>query len=75
MSCVERWLDTDHLRRAADTAGGQDAFDASIGGMLGVEHQQPKIHVGRCGYPVRGKVCREPGQHTDQQADPFASST
>jgi DNA-binding XRE family transcriptional regulator len=34
MSDVKRWRDTDHLQRAVDTAGGQEAFDAAIGAML-----------------------------------------
>lgn len=35
MSSVKRWRDTDHLQRAVDTAGGQDAFDTAVGEMLG----------------------------------------
>ena len=34
MDSVKRWCDTDNLQRAVDTAGGQDAFDASLGEML-----------------------------------------
>jgi hypothetical protein len=34
MSEVKRWRDTDHLERAVDTAGGQDAFDAAVDVML-----------------------------------------
>ena len=34
MTSVKRWRDTDHLQRAVDNAGGQDAFDASMGQML-----------------------------------------
>ncbi|HZN71289.1 MAG TPA: helix-turn-helix transcriptional regulator [Micromonosporaceae bacterium] len=34
MSEVKRWRDTDHLERAVQTAGGQDAFDAAMGAML-----------------------------------------
>jgi DNA-binding XRE family transcriptional regulator len=34
MSSVKRWRDTDHLQRAVNTAGGQDAFDAAVDGML-----------------------------------------
>jgi DNA-binding XRE family transcriptional regulator len=34
MSSVKRWRDTNHLQRAVDTAGGQDAFDAAVGAML-----------------------------------------
>src|SRR5262245_42872370 len=34
MSNVKRWRDTDHLQRAVDTAGGQDAFDSAVGQML-----------------------------------------
>jgi len=34
VSEVKRWRDTDHLERAVQTAGGQDAFDAAMGAML-----------------------------------------
>src|SRR5262245_3224806 len=34
MSGVKRWRDTDHLERAVETAGGQEAFDATVGAML-----------------------------------------
>src|SRR5262245_7834176 len=34
MSGVKRWRDTDHLQRAVDTAGGQQAFDAAVSQML-----------------------------------------
>ena len=34
MSNAKRWRDTDHLQRAVDTAGGQEAFDAAVGEML-----------------------------------------
>lgn len=34
MGSVKRWRDTDHLRRAVDTAGGQEAFDSAVGEML-----------------------------------------
>jgi DNA-binding XRE family transcriptional regulator len=34
MSEVKRWRDSDHLERAVDTAGGQDAFDSAVGQML-----------------------------------------
>jgi DNA-binding XRE family transcriptional regulator len=34
MSSVKRWRDTDHLQRAVDTAGGQDAFSAAVSAML-----------------------------------------
>jgi len=34
MSGVRRWRDTGHLDKAAETAGGRDAFDSSIGRML-----------------------------------------
>jgi DNA-binding XRE family transcriptional regulator len=34
MSGVKRWRDTDHLARAVETAGGQEAFDAAVGAML-----------------------------------------
>jgi DNA-binding XRE family transcriptional regulator len=34
MSKVKRWRDTDHLQRAVETAGGQEAFDAAVGQML-----------------------------------------
>jgi len=27
---LKRWRDTDHLRRAVETAGGQEAFDAAV---------------------------------------------
>src|SRR5262245_38465564 len=33
MAEVKRWRDTDHLDRAVETAGGQDAFDAAMGAM------------------------------------------
>jgi DNA-binding XRE family transcriptional regulator len=34
MAEIKRWRDTDHLERAVETAGGQDAFDAAMGVML-----------------------------------------
>jgi DNA-binding XRE family transcriptional regulator len=34
MTSAKRWRDTDHLQRAVDTAGGQDAFDTAVGEML-----------------------------------------
>jgi DNA-binding XRE family transcriptional regulator len=34
MSNAKRWRDTDHLQRAVDTAGGQEAFDAAVGEMF-----------------------------------------
>jgi DNA-binding XRE family transcriptional regulator len=34
MSSVRRWRDTDHLQRAVETVGGQDAFDTALGQML-----------------------------------------
>jgi DNA-binding XRE family transcriptional regulator len=34
MSGVKRWRDTDHLARAVETAGGQEAFDAEVSVML-----------------------------------------
>lgn len=34
MGAVKRWRDTDHLQRAVNTAGGQEAFDAGFGEML-----------------------------------------
>lgn len=34
MSGTRRWRDTEHLDRAVDTAGGQEAFDAGVGRML-----------------------------------------
>ena len=34
MSTVKRWRDTDHLQRAVETAGGQEAFDTAVGQML-----------------------------------------
>jgi hypothetical protein len=34
MSAVKCWRDTDHLQRAVDTAGGQDAFDTAVEAML-----------------------------------------
>jgi DNA-binding XRE family transcriptional regulator len=34
MSSVRRWRDTDHLQRAVETAGGQEAFDTALGQML-----------------------------------------
>ena len=35
MSGVSRWRDSGHLERAVDTAGGPEAFDAAVAGMLG----------------------------------------
>lgn len=34
MSNVKRWRDTGHLQRAVETAGGQEAFDTTVGQML-----------------------------------------
>src|SRR5258705_13038800 len=34
MTSVKRWRDTDHLQRAVDTTGGQDAFDTGVSEML-----------------------------------------
>lgn len=34
MSSAKRWRDTDHLERATETAGGPEAFDAAVNGML-----------------------------------------
>jgi hypothetical protein len=34
MSDVSRWRDSGHLERAVETAGGQEAFDASVNAML-----------------------------------------
>jgi DNA-binding XRE family transcriptional regulator len=34
MGSVKRWRDTDHLARAVETAGGQEAFDVAVGAML-----------------------------------------
>ena len=34
MSSVSRWRDSSHLERAVATAGGQEAFDAAVAGML-----------------------------------------
>ena len=34
MSSVKRWRDTEHLQRAVETAGGQEAFDTAVGQML-----------------------------------------
>jgi DNA-binding XRE family transcriptional regulator len=34
MSRAKRWRDTDHLQRAVETAGGQEAFNTAIGQML-----------------------------------------
>ncbi|MDI1464619.1 helix-turn-helix transcriptional regulator [Catellatospora sp. KI3] len=34
MAEAKRWRDTDHLHRAVETAGGQEAFDAAMGQML-----------------------------------------
>jgi DNA-binding XRE family transcriptional regulator len=34
MSSVKRWRDTDHLQRAVESAGGQEAFDTAVGQML-----------------------------------------
>jgi hypothetical protein len=34
MAEVKRWRDTDHLDRAVEAAGGQDAFDTAMGAML-----------------------------------------
>ena len=34
MSSVKRWRDTEHLQRAAETAGGQESFDSAVAQML-----------------------------------------
>lgn len=34
MSSTKRWRDTEHLDRAIDTAGGQEAFDTAVDAML-----------------------------------------
>ena len=34
MSGVSRWRDSGHPERAVDTAGGPEAFDAAVAGML-----------------------------------------
>jgi transcriptional regulator with XRE-family HTH domain len=34
MSGVSRWRESGHLERAVQTAGGQEAFDASVAAML-----------------------------------------
>jgi hypothetical protein len=34
MSGVSRWRDSGHLERAAETAGGREAFDAAVAAML-----------------------------------------
>jgi hypothetical protein len=34
MSGVSRWRETGNLERAVETAGGQEAFDASVDAML-----------------------------------------
>ena len=34
MSGVSRWRESGHLERAVETAGGQEAFDASVAAML-----------------------------------------
>ncbi|HEY2670124.1 MAG TPA: helix-turn-helix transcriptional regulator [Rugosimonospora sp.] len=34
MSDVKRWRDTENLRRAVETAGGQEAFDTAVDEML-----------------------------------------
>ena len=34
MSGVKRWRDTDHLARAVENAGGEEAFDTAMGAML-----------------------------------------
>ncbi len=34
MSGVSRWRDSGHLEGAVETAGGQEAFDASVAAML-----------------------------------------
>jgi hypothetical protein len=34
MSSVSRWRDSGHLERAVTTAGGREAFDAAVAGML-----------------------------------------
>jgi hypothetical protein len=41
MSGVSRWRETGHLERAVDTAGGQEAFDASVELPGAVVAQQP----------------------------------
>jgi DNA-binding transcriptional ArsR family regulator len=44
MGEAKRWRDTDHLERAVETAGGQEAFDAGVGEML---DQRMTTSVGR----------------------------
>jgi hypothetical protein len=39
MSGVSRWRNSGHLERAVETAGGQDAFDASIAAMLDIRDE------------------------------------
>ena len=34
MSEVKRWRDTDHLQRAVESAGSQEAFDSALGEMI-----------------------------------------
>jgi len=34
MSGTKRWRDSNHLDRAVETAGGQEAFEAGVGEML-----------------------------------------
>jgi hypothetical protein len=34
MSSAKRWRDTNHLQRAVDNAGGQQAFDTEVSEML-----------------------------------------
>ena len=34
MSGARWWRDTDHLQRAVDSAGGEEAFDAAVSEML-----------------------------------------
>jgi hypothetical protein len=34
MSGMSRWRDSGNLERAVETAGGQEAFDASVAAML-----------------------------------------
>jgi len=34
MSGVSCWRDSGHLERAVETAGGQEAFDAAVAGIL-----------------------------------------
>lgn len=46
MSSVNRWRDAGHLDRVVETAGGQEAFDDAVAGMLASYRGYQLILVG-----------------------------